>query len=482
MGFWDNFFNIIVKNRNSTLPLPEGAKDVQLDEKTNHRETKEDAENVDIKIFASKKDDNIIYSVNMNSPDGRVIPLGQIYCKEDDERKKTDTLALKEITREIQDAIGLLNKANNEIVLENTKKLAKARLEKITTKYLQFNIASEAIEYIDSYTPHETKYTQLSKLPKMLDMKNISDAEILTIGGMLLERLNALDEINTPEDAYNNKESLISFMLQKEDIPTNPIVDASVESMEKGIALDENTVIEIAKNMEQINNEDGALYSAYLKLEEKRILKRMQKTLLEHSEPKTKGVTQEKYGIFKYLESQIKEIQGGFSPQVLEFIINSMKEIDIEIYTKKYKQKDKDLITLINQQYPNIKDKDEMLRYLYARIGSLGQLYYKDKTGNRMVLRNFVANTEFKDPDNTESKEFLLLVAQTEKEYIKTEYNEIIQEYTKRKSKHLDNKTFKERIGVDTTPVIRPQVENEESRDSEKMVMKDTNDFEKVNE
>ena len=474
MGFWDSFFNMI-RHRNSNLSLPEGQRNEQIEQNANQIEN-EEVEKVDIRIFSRKKDDNIIYSLNMNSSDG-VIPIGKVYCKEDSERKKSDTLALKEITRQVQDAMGSLINADNEASLEIAKKATKYKLEKISTEYLQFNLTNEAVEYIDNYMckSEEITYEQLKDLPKTIDMKKISEVELLKIGEMLLGRLNTLNSIKTPEDAYADKESLISFMLQKEDVPTNPIVDANIQSVENGVHLDEETVIKIAKGMEQIENEDGALYSAYLKLEEKRILKRMQKTFTEYSNPNNTTITQERYEIFSYLEKQIKDIKGGFSPQVLEFIINSMKEIDIEIYTKQYKQKDKELAAMINQQYPNIKDKDEMLRYLYARIGTLGQLYYKGNSGNRMVLRNFVANTEFKDPDNTESKEFLFVVAQTEKEYIKTEYNQILQEYAQMKSKLTEEKTFKERMAVDLKNASVPM---SEKYSTQKYASKEQQDFE----
>ena len=146
---------------------------------------------------------------------------------------------------------------------------------------------------------------------------------------------------------------------------------------------------------------------------------------------------------------ELPDIGEGFSPSVLEYIISEMKEKNVENYIENIKEKDISLARNINTKCHGIEDKTEMLQFLYARIGSLGQLSYKSVSKGRDILRNFIANTDFKHEDNSETKQFLWMVANIEKEYIQSQYSTDSNGYDKRKDKPL-----KERISVQTAPII----------------------------
>ena len=102
------------------------------------------------------------------------------------------------------------------------------------------------------------------------------------------------------------------------------------------------------------------------------------------------------------------------------------------------------------------KDKEEILDFLSARMECLGQLHYKGKDGKtrtgRRTLRKFVEDTDFKDKDDRETKEFLYIIAQIEKEHIKTECIPAIEEYKSSReetTKDTRNSSFKESLHYD---------------------------------
>ncbi|MBO5478998.1 MAG: hypothetical protein J6A04_04790 [Clostridia bacterium] len=261
-------------------------------------------------------------------------------------------------------------------------------------------------------------------------------------------------------------------MQQQEDVPQSALIDANIQSLEEGVPLDEATVAKIAQNMEtlDLNNEDGALYSVYLKIEEKRIWKRIKEELDQYcNESQSQSVDNSKYqmtSIIKELDTFILQSNGGgFSYGILDYMVSEIKELDIENYTERRKDPDNpnksdkpsikecdfQLIKIINSK-PDIPNRKQILAFLYARIGSLGQLSYKSRLQNHgCVLRELVANTDFKDSDNTESKEFLLLVSKIEKEYVEKKYKEISEIQIQKKPEEKD---FKQRMEVGYTPIV----------------------------
>ena len=101
-------------------------------------------------------------------------------------------------------------------------------------------------------------------------------------GEALATRLEALKSIKRPEQTLSYESSLINFMKSKEKDATPAAIlamlkDEQTESQE-GI-IRRNAILECAETAQSVQSEDNLIYSAYLKLEERRILTRIQEDL-----------------------------------------------------------------------------------------------------------------------------------------------------------------------------------------------------------
>jgi hypothetical protein len=305
----------------------------------------------------------------------------------------------------------------------------------------------------------------MENLPKKIDLEKITPKQAEKYGKLAKRRLEILESINTPDDAYEDIDNLVEFMQEQDNTPENPVVEANQQSCKDGTSLNFDTVIKISKKMEntkskgsKLYNEDGVLYSAYLKIEERRIWKQMQNSLLEYSK--------EHEGIMPIynLTETIKEkeniatpTKGNVSFDIFQHIINEVNELNnstkksyslnIENYVKNVLMSDSKLSNAIESKCQDMEGKDDILEYLDARKMCLGQL---SKSSQKESLREFVADTDFKDPDNTETKKFLLIVAKSEKQYIQENYDKLIEEYEKNNSKTKEN-NFLDDIKVDVS-------------------------------
>ncbi len=456
MGFMDIF-----KRKNKMQSLP-AARNVTNDRKTAETEDEKDKKKDEnkIRVFSQRYGNDTEYSIEMLSDEGNGnIYIGKMYVRTDIENQKGD-MNFKEIVNEIKTAVDTMEMARNGEELEKAKKNIKAKLKNLSTKNVQFKLDKNIIAYIDDYSIKEEKI-EYEKIDKLVDVvKEMSAPEIIKLGEQLSNRVNTLETIRTPEDAYKHKDSLISYMKEKEDVPENPIIDANSKSIGEGKPLDEATVLSIAKEMEQIKNEDGALYSAYLKLEEKRVLKQIRKVITNYNlSGSNVDMTEvrEANQAMRYIKGEIDTTKGGFSPEILEYIIRTIKEEDIGSYTKNYKKSDSKLYDKVkNEMNIKAKDKEEILEFLSARMECLGQLHYKGKDGKtrtgRKTLRKFIEDTNFKDEDDRETKEFLYIIAQIEKEHIKTECVPAVEKYNssrEEKTKETRDSSFKESLHYD---------------------------------
>ena len=177
-----------------------------------------------------------------------------------------------------------------------------------------------------------------------------------------------------------------------------------------------------------------------------------------------------------HIKDQIDNTKGGLSPEILDYIIKTIKEEDISAYTKNYKRGDSELYYKVkNEMNMEENDKESILDFLSARMECLGQLHYKGKSGKtqtgRKTLREFIETTDFKDENNKETKEFLYIIAQIEKEHIKTECMPAIEKYSKDKEKKetlgTKKSTFKDSIHYEVKHGKIEDTNNiEESRES----------------
>lgn len=475
MGFMDIF-----KRKSKVKSLPSATRIDENREKLSDAQKKDkDKKEIknEIKVFSQKIGSDTEYAIKMGSDKGN-INVGKMYIKTDKENPKEST-NFKEIVREIDEAINQVKVARDKENLETAKQLAKNKLDNLSAKNIQFCLDESVVDYIDEYDIEEK--VEYGKIDKLVDVvKDMSALEIIELGEQLSNRLDTLDSIKTPEDAYKDRFALINYMKSKEEIPENPIIDANIQSIENGKELDESTVLSIAKEMEQIKNEDGALYSAYLKLEEKRVLKQVFKVITEYSlsvpNPNMTEIREVNQAM-SHIKEQIDTTKGGFSPEILDYIIKTIKKGDISAYTKHYKRGDSELYYKVKNEMNMMKgkDKESILEFLSARMECLGQLHYKGKSGEtktgRKTLRQFIETTDFKDENNKETKEFLYIIAQIEKEHIKTECMPAIEKYSKDKEKKetlgTKKSTFKDSIHYEVKHGKIEDTNNiEESRES----------------
>lgn len=426
MGLIDLF----KRRKNKPLLLEEGkAKDIP----------KQEEEKLEVQVFSKKMHDNRIeYSFILNTEEKSVL-VGKI-CRSSEELISKN-IKLKNIANKIKEAMNpiAVEKVKSQNLMDKAKKEVKETIQAMADKQGVI-LAKDVIQYIDRYGDSNSEHPKTdSKQGRM------SDEE--------WKRLQELEEIKTPDDAYAYKDSLISYMKKTEKVPFNPIVEASIKSVQEGKKLDEETVKRIASNMEKLGNEDGLLYSVYLKIEEKRIWKQLQTRLAQYSNnAENEEVVYDVYQLSEVLEDldkyELPDRKEEFSPSVLEYVMNEMGEKNIENYIENVKEKDTFLARSINTKCPGISNKTDMLQFLYARVASLGQLSYKSASNGNDVLRNFIANTDFKHEDDRETKEFLLMVANIEKEAIQNKYVINLEDYNK------TNQSLKERVSVEQTPVI----------------------------
>lgn len=452
MGLFDKVSNIFRKKKNLGLPAP--AREYGQD---TENESTEPDNKVDIRIYSSTNENNgIEYDVKMNIGE-EIISIGTITSdldKSEDEEavklKYKKRMSLKEAKDELTKIFEPLPKCKSRREFTEAKNSTIEKLRAMEDKYQQLHLSEDIWNNIEQYGAEKFGYAQLRGLPRDINVTKLSPEELSRYGKVIDERLKILASIQTADDTTipRNKEVLLSCMMeQEENNPEDSIVAANFQSMMKGENLDEATVVKIAQNMKKDPiNENGGLFSCYLKLEKDRVLRQLYRTVGEAMIIKSKGnkdVMKDSLKKIAYIPEEIENIPGGFSPELLENIMGYMKGMDVEEYIKNSKDNDVKLIKEINENYPDIKHKTEILSFLHARNGSLGQLSYKNDAHNARTLRDFVANTDFKDPDDTETKNYLLLVARVEEKYIQQEYGSLI-------NKYRENLPFKEKLQKST--------------------------------
>lgn len=307
-------------------------------------------------------------------------------------------------------------------------------------------------------------------LPRKIDVKEVSPEIIVKTGRKLKERLSELEKISSKEDI--NEESragITDYMKEREeknDIES-AIVTASVKNMCKLNKLDCYTIIQCMKEMEKTStNEDSKLYSIYLKIEEKRIIDRIQDVLLNLPE------NNEVLDYAAYLESiKMDDVDPKDLRELFSAYSKEEKDGSIQNYLNSYRKIDIGMIKYFNtnEDAKNVPDKNKILQYLYGRVASLGQVAPVDEKVNKndkiLSLREVIENTDYKNDKQEESNAFLYYVSQVEKSYIETRYEDIIKEYENIQSK--EDKTsnyFKD--SLKTQVEVTPN-DNKENKDKD---------------
>lgn len=248
-----------------------------------------------------------------------------------------------------------------------------------------------------------------------------------------------LDGITDVSIANNKKNSIAAFMKSREE--SSPI-DKMLSVLGDNTDYSELPVIlKYAKALETQPNEDGLLYSAYLKLEETRVIQQIQQEISEHQ--KSFDISDVNYAAaqeqINYLESLKTKPYPNATSQtsldkfgVIDFMIKTIQGISLEDYISSGIKNDVSLRTYL-KSCP-IEHQSEAISYVGSRMTCLGQVSNipdDDRKSRYPTLRRFIETTDCKIPEDTASKEFLLVMAQTEKDYILKNYAPILEAYKK---------------------------------------------------
>lgn len=389
-----------------------------------------------LKVFAERGLDSskIDYVVKLETDTGSLIPISVI-------KEKADEVSLKAVVSEISRMIEDLQKSSEKGY--STKKQAeiKQMMMQLSEKY-KINFTGRMVSMVENASiGRGVNYQGFEKaLPKTIDISQLTPAQIVEYGKMLTQRLETLDSIKTPEGAYKARVSLESFMKQQEVLTAqSAIVAANLENLENGEqTLDMPTIIACAKKMEAVSSEDGLLYSSYLKLEENRIIRKLQKEISRYQQgledtPENASTKQLADSLVDYLDSTKVSTGDNIQDNIPAYMIDTILGKGIENYAKNMVKNDIKLKLFLKNN--PIEHQEEALDYVTAKMACLGQVVatpeseeYEEKIRR---LRDFIEVTDYKDEDNSESKEFLYTIVQIERDYIKKNYSPILREFQK---------------------------------------------------
>lgn len=399
-------------------------------------------------IFSSRKDGVLTYTFCRNNVSGARIELAEFTG---DELSRQGIGDFKNLVNVIDAALNMPFDVKPE-TLSRAKLSAKARLESLAKNHPGLvlnpnifsavdNIKCDLLKIKDTLvTDNGINYKQLdSAIPKTIDISSCSEVELRFLGGILESRLSTLDGIEDIEQAATKKDSITEFMKSREEpAPIDKVLSLLGDDVSH---IELPVILKYAKALEAQPNEDGLLYSAYLKLEETRIINQIQQEISEHQ--KTLEETEPSYADAQkqidYLESIKTKPYPNDTPKtsldkfgVIDFMIKTIQGISLEEYISSGMRSDMALRTYL-KECP-IEHKDEAIQYMGARLTSLGQVSNipdKDRKSMYPTLRKFIETTDCKVPDDKSCKEFLFVMAQTEKEYIKKNYTPVLEAYKK---------------------------------------------------
>lgn len=460
MSFFDELIEkIINKQRKSKTLLIEEA---QTSEQQDIEETIEPKE-IKVAYFSRVEDGVHKHDVRIVC-DGEVIPVGSFSNKKGDNNLELqEEKSIREIVDEIQKIIIPLNESESTYGLERLKSETKNILQNISQKNPNFVLDEEIIDFIEEFEPEQVlDYEQIDNLPKKIDVDQLSQSQKRQISIKMKKRMKELENIHTLDEAWEDREKIISFMKSIENIPVNTLMAAKKGNYQQKEEINDETVKLINEEIENIKNEDGQLYSVYLKIEEKRVWKKIRTEIIKYAyDSQNNKMEKEDFRelirvITELNKYELKDIQKGFSSQILGYIIDEKEEntneekieierpeeekLDVETYIEKVRKNDVSLVKMITLKFPNMEEKDEILSFFYNRIASLGQLSNKKDNS----LRNFVETTTLKDEDATETKQFLLLASQIEKTYITNQCKDLLETTVKRET--ASAKAFRENM------------------------------------
>ena len=209
--------------------------------------------------------------------------------------------------------------------------------------------------------------------------------------------------------------------------------DEQCETVE-GI-IKRNTILECAETAQRVQSEDNLIYSAYLKLQERRILTRLQEDLQSlPADVETSNNVQE---MVSMLETTKIRPHDSTSSTLLEeadmnnavsgFMAEVLQENSVSSYISGRLRKDL-LIKAFISKHPELEHSSEAAEFLTKRMRSSGQV---TDIPSQDSLRTFIETTDYKSPLDNESQNFLFSIAKMEEQHIESFYSPIIQAYNR---------------------------------------------------
>ncbi len=284
-------------------------------------------------------------------------------------------------------------------------------------------------------------YNKLDEVLLKVDDSKIPDSYteelVQEAGKKANNRLTDLESIKSKDDAELHEGSLVSFMTYREEETNRERILSNY--MEKIHDLDPKTIIECLKVMEdETHNEDSKLYSIYLRIQENRVIKKVQEYL--NGLKNQNEIPHEKAEKFlQVLDTQKTPIiENG---TLHENILNAMdnKNTRFEEYLKEGRKTDIDILHYLGEINREDPEKDEVMQYLKCRVSSIGQVIKRDN--HDLELRTYIEETTFKDDDETEQNWYLFEVAKVETNYLKTKYGKLL---ARHKDRQESNKSLSE--------------------------------------
>lgn len=285
----------------------------------------------------------------------------------------------------------------------------------------------------------QVDYTDFEEnLPKIVDIEHLPLDEIMEYGEALSARLQALKSITKPEETVPYEASLINFMKSKEKDATPGAILAMLASDESENVEDiikRNAILECAETAQRVQSEDNLMYSAYLKLEERRILTKLQEDLqqLPADEATSQKIKELVYMLestkiqpHDYMASSLST-ETDMNNAVSGFMSEVLLENSVSSYLSSGLRKDL-LVKAFLTQHPELAHSQQATDFLIKRMRSSGQV---TDIPSEDSLRAFIETTDYKSEHDGESQNFLFSIAKIEEQHIQSFYSPIIQAYNK---------------------------------------------------
>lgn len=283
---------------------------------------------------------------------------------------------------------------------------------------------------IEEIMPDESmNYNKIDKLipaKEVVELVGFTDETIKEVGEESSKRLEVLESIKSPEDAKEHRDSLEHFMTYKEQPSEKEKM--LLRFMQKLDELDPKIIIETLKVIEDEDIKYSKLYPMYLRVQEKRVIKKVQEYLigLKLDEKIADGQIEK---FLESLDAQMMEDLNDTDISGLELTFVDREEEQIEQYLSTGRAVDIQMLKYIKSIEEESEEKQEVEEYLKCRIASLRQV---GKIFDEFELRGYIEDTSFKDPDEMEQNIFLQNIADIEKKYILEKYGEILSKYNER--------------------------------------------------